>query len=462
MPCGGWQQAPDNARPFLDQLTAGALELLETRGIAVVRANIPPARQEEVIHWGKKLAHDINEADVTWYIDGSLLDGPREVLGRTGAGFAGVLDSGQLVAYGHATPPKWICTIPGVEAWAFTLILRHTFSRKSVITDCLGNVHALDRGMEWASDPCRPLARLWKPIFEDPGHTGPGMLAWMPAHTAASAVGVAKRSDGTILTAVDRRANALVDGFAKLAAGEQQVPRYIAKLFKAAEIAIEHADAAIGVTCKAANNALVPHETRNDDGSVNLVKKRDSIPMAQLQRREATVQLRAAAVIHKQITRDKRAAAKALVALRNAAKKRAKVEAKVQAAAAVRERLSLKREADLGRPTARVVWRDPVKVAANNRLQNARRSALKRSMVNTEAGTGSSSSSSTSRTMALCRADGIAQRGQVPDADATALATRAVDPPPVDGAVGRWWAAKLAKRARLTDSAGGTPGDQTP
>jgi len=290
------------------------------------------------------------------------------------------------------------------------------------------------------------------------------MLAWMPAHTAASAIGIVKRSDGVALTPLDRRANALVDGLAKLAASEQQVPLYIANLFKAAEIAVEHAAASVGVICKAANNAMVPHETRNDDGSVNLVKRRDSIPMAQLQRREATLKLRAAAAIRRQDTRDRRAAARTVAAHRSAQKKRASLEAKRQAEAAVRERLSLKREAELGRPTPKPAWRDPAKVAANNKMQNARRAALKRGLVYTEPCPSTASSSSATQTP--CSTADQAPMGvavvpvRAPVGIAMALATTAVDQTPADGAVGRWWAAKLAKRARLSDLASVTPDDQ--
>jgi len=127
-PALGWQSVPDKAKVFADQLSSSSFEALATRGVVIVRANVPPARQEEHIQWVMPLGRHVDESTVTWYIDGSLLDGPRNLLGRTGAGFVGVLDDGELVAYGHATPPRMDHHHSrGRRRGPFRLVMRYTF-----------------------------------------------------------------------------------------------------------------------------------------------------------------------------------------------------------------------------------------------------------------------------------------------------------------------------------------------
>jgi len=273
MPLGGWQAAPEAASLFCGQLTPDALRTLRNTGIAIVRAVIPPPRPDEEVVWLKCVGDEVDESSLSWYIDGSLLDGPRELLGRTGAGFAAVSPLGKLEAYGYALPPSWISTIPGVEAWAYSIILRSTVSRHRVITDCLGNVNILRKGAAWATDQKRPLARIWAPIFTAldanevvvTGNQGlysacvipDDSLVWMPAHTPLSAIGHRTRSDGAVITYVDRRANALVDGLAKFGADLQRVPSYILKMFTSAEAGSNDAVGIIGVTCKAFQQPLL-------------------------------------------------------------------------------------------------------------------------------------------------------------------------------------------------------------
>ena len=49
-------------------------------------------------------------------------------------------------------------------------------------------------------------------------------LVWLPSHTASTDVGVAMRSDGRPLTAIDRAANARADQLAKQQAQAARVP----------------------------------------------------------------------------------------------------------------------------------------------------------------------------------------------------------------------------------------------
>ena len=54
------------------------------------------------------------------------------------------------------------------------------------------------------------------------------LLTWIPAHgSASSTIGIALRSDGRQVSAVDWRANRLVDAAAKAAAAQERVPEGI-------------------------------------------------------------------------------------------------------------------------------------------------------------------------------------------------------------------------------------------
>ena len=250
------------------------------------RAKIPKPFQEEFIKWDLWFDVEVDEAELTWYIDGSLLDGPRELMSRTGAGFVAVL-KGKLMAYGYAVPPSWISTIPGVEAWALCIILKNTVSRRAVITDCLGNVKMLERGKADAMNGKRPLARVWGPIFssiEEETNNSDRWFDWMPAHTSKSAIGVAARASGRKVTVVDHRANFLVDGLAKKGANLHRVPEHIRKLVSTAEIAIEYAAAMVGVVGEASNNCIT--EKVRADGSICTITARDSTPMTGAMRKE--------------------------------------------------------------------------------------------------------------------------------------------------------------------------------
>ena len=76
----------------------------------------------------------------------------------------GIVD-GVPKALAMATPPPWIDTIPGAEAWALYIVLSLCSTLPSVTTDCLGNRRTLLEGKEPATAASRPLARVWNAIF---------------------------------------------------------------------------------------------------------------------------------------------------------------------------------------------------------------------------------------------------------------------------------------------------------
>ena len=118
---------------------------------------------------------------------------------------------------------------------------------------------------------------------------------WLPAHLSHSAIGEAKLSDGSRLTAVDWRANRLVDKLAKIAAGAQAEPRNVTDLVESLDVATAHAAALLGLVTHAANN----HKVTEHDEHGNLVMrvKRDSIDKPKSTRSAAVAKVPAPAVV---------------------------------------------------------------------------------------------------------------------------------------------------------------------
>ena len=102
-----------------------------------------------------------------------------------------------------------------------------------------------------------------------------GLLVLVPAHLAHSAVGEAKLSDGTRLTAVDWRSNRLVDKLAKIAAGANCEPKSITELVVSLEAATSHAAALLGIVTHAANNHKI--KVTNEQGQEVVRTVRDSV-----------------------------------------------------------------------------------------------------------------------------------------------------------------------------------------
>jgi hypothetical protein len=185
-----------------------------------------------------------------------------------------------LVAYGYGVPPWWVDTTPGAEAWALNIVVTATVGRKQVFTDCLGNLSTLKRGSTWATASNRRYARIWGSTFSalDGNNNDGRWLIWIPAHTAKKQIGVATRSDGVHISALDHKANWLVDEPAKYAANVTRLPKHVRQLFASAAVAVEHSAAMVGIQCKAANHCEV--EVLQENGETVKVVLRDSTPLA--------------------------------------------------------------------------------------------------------------------------------------------------------------------------------------
>ena len=217
----------------------------------------------------------------TWYIDGSFVGGQLPGAGRTGFAIVVVAHDGTLVAYGNGHPPDWILDASGAEGWALFISIRLCGFFPRVLTDCLNLLNFLEEGQNAACAAHRPLARLWNLIFPlcdslDIGMTINKLLIWLPAHKSPSAIGTVLRSDGKYVTAIDGRANRLVDHFARLAALQYGVPELGSMLFKQAQHAAEYFAAFLGTVTYAANHRTI--EVTKPSGAVVQQVVRDSAP----------------------------------------------------------------------------------------------------------------------------------------------------------------------------------------
>ena len=259
-PVDGWPAAPKGARLALDRIGHRRREILQHRGLAVVR--LPPTEFDQEGRFQWLLPAQPNEPklqEATWYFDGSMLHRQWKALRVTGFGVAVVSAEGDLLAYGLGWPPTWCSTAAAAEAWALQYIISCTPFPPKMKTDCLSLVTTCMQGTHRATHHSRVLARVWIAIGKaiDVDITSlheNGRLIWVPAHKSISSVGEAKCSDGSRLSMIDWRANRLVDALAKLAAGHQQVSEFTTQLLTSADAAVSHSACLLGVVTHAANN----------------------------------------------------------------------------------------------------------------------------------------------------------------------------------------------------------------
>jgi len=231
---------------------------LQTRGFLALRLELPLPNYDGWTKWLKGDPSGLPD-NTTWYIDGSYFGEAHKRVGSTGFGVVVLGPEGEVCGLCYGAPPSWITSAAGAEGWALYTALRSSTRPPRVVTDCLGLVTQLERGLSDATAPHRPLARLWGLIAAALDGAVPEQwlrdeLAWMPAHTSMAAIGRMLRSDGRPVSRRDWRANRVVDKLAKTAAGFRTPPRDLLKLLHAANAAAQHAGACLGLTTFAANN----------------------------------------------------------------------------------------------------------------------------------------------------------------------------------------------------------------
>jgi hypothetical protein len=260
---------------FINGLSLDRQLLLKTRGMLTVSITAPLASVGDTFEWlyGEACSIDL---DATWYIDGSLFDGTRYLGIGCAVGFGVVVVDRHhnLVAYGRGVPPSWVKDAAGAEAWAFAFIVRLGPAVPRTITDCLNVVSAILGGRCRATAAKSPLARIWASAFDvmdDIGVRG-DEVTWMPSHGGQGSIGTAATSDGSRLTAVEWRANRLVDLLAKSAARPSRLTAKTRRLIAVAAEAAEFSLAKLGAVTFAANHFRVT-STREDGTELHAIRR---------------------------------------------------------------------------------------------------------------------------------------------------------------------------------------------
>ena len=276
IPADGWQPLPQRAWLANDKMNAARLLLLSTR--ALLCARLPhPAVHEGWFRWILEPDDRVELHSCKWYTDGSLIN-PGDFPFQS-CGFAVVVISqqGTLLGIGLGAPPSWIKTAAGSEAWALRFVLSVNISAPPTFTDCQALLRMVDAGPIEAMAACRPLARIWVDIhhFTDGDFaTLKSQLKWIPAHRSLASIGNTPISDGSMLTAVDWRANRLVDIIAKSAAAESQAPTEVLRFLESARVLLLAKATTLAQATFLANNAQVV--TTDEHGTSKTVTKRDT------------------------------------------------------------------------------------------------------------------------------------------------------------------------------------------
>ena len=103
------------------------------------------------------------------------------------------------------------------------------------------------------------------------------IVSWMPSHGAGHTIGEALKSDGSVVTPTDWRANRLADAAAKAAASARRSPAAARIKLQRTLAAYERALVELAVVTTAANHH--PILITNDDGSTVRRFVRDSAPV---------------------------------------------------------------------------------------------------------------------------------------------------------------------------------------
>ena len=276
-PEGGWAEPPNQAKLCLGRVAGDRKRLFRTRGLLALRLPAPPSHPGEWFHWLMPPPEMIPE-DAIWYLDGSLIHGAWHQYRATGFGIV-VVASRVVIACGNGIPPYWCDSASSAEAWALLTALRLSIGLPRMRTDCLVLLRVARAGLSEATKSSRPLARIWAGI----GHAldgniqalvDTGALVWMPAHQGLGAICNSSLSNGRTLTAVDWRANRLVDILAKQAASTRAAPKSVAVLLKSAQRAVRYTAALLGNVTREANHHGI--DEVQDGGKLVRIYKRDA------------------------------------------------------------------------------------------------------------------------------------------------------------------------------------------
>ena len=279
IPEGGWPTLPLAAALAMGCLSDARKAYLRTRGLLVLRLPAPRVEPHGRFIWLVE-PPACADTELCWHFDGSMLNGKWKPYRTTGFGVVVTAENGDLVGYGHGVPPHWCRTAAAAEAWALHSVIAQSPFLPAMRTDCLTLIATAALGVQQATEPRRPLARVWQLIAvalegQLERLADHRMLVWLPAHMSHHSVSEAKRSDGHRLTHIDWRANRLADALAKFAAAANQPPEAVLRLLVSAAAAVKHFAMLLGRTTHAANHHPVQELNGHDETVTRL--KRDSV-----------------------------------------------------------------------------------------------------------------------------------------------------------------------------------------
>ena len=121
------------------------MQVLKTTGMLAIKVPQLKPRLYDTLHWGVR-PPDNMPGDVTWYIDGSMVNPKRLALATAGFALAAVGRDGKLWAWAWGAPPEWCDSASAAEAWALATLLKTQAQMPWVITDCLGLLKTAETG----------------------------------------------------------------------------------------------------------------------------------------------------------------------------------------------------------------------------------------------------------------------------------------------------------------------------
>ena len=152
----------------------------------------PRSKGRETFEWVSAPTEPL--CGVTFYVDGSMLDGSDPRVAAVGWAVVAVRD-GKVVAIARGRAPHYITNIQSAEIWALVIATKLSSDSRSY-TDCESVASVARGGYRRATSSKQLYARAWKQVFGNTGRCAPDVV-WMPAHKGKEAVGTLAIGDGS-------------------------------------------------------------------------------------------------------------------------------------------------------------------------------------------------------------------------------------------------------------------------
>ena len=141
------------------------------------------------------------------------------------------------------------------------------------MSDCQSCVKACKGTFKTETNAKKTHARIYSMLLQMLKGVPHSNLTWMPTYTAAKQVGVRRKGDGQLLTAIDRVTSELADKHAKIAVAEHRVPEATRTHHEQQAKVIEEVAKWIGQAIFSANNQ--PSHPKRDTVAARPRKKKN-------------------------------------------------------------------------------------------------------------------------------------------------------------------------------------------